>query len=148
MPKGTVTLHRVICTPPEKIYRAFLNAQAITKWLPPYGFTCTVAQMDAQVGGQFKMAFQNFSTGSGHSFGGTYLELIPEQRIRYVERFDNPDLAGEMHVTIDIRRVVCGAEVSIVQEGIPESIPVAMCYLGWQESLDQLKHLVEPDIPG
>ena len=148
MPTGTVRLHRVLRTKPEKIYRAFIEGEAMAKWLPPYGFTCQVHQMDARVGGTFKMSFHNFSTGNGHSFGGEYLELVPGALIRYTDKFDDPNLPGEMRVTVSLKKVVCGTEVSIVQEGIPEAIPVEMCYLGWQESLEQLARLVEPDIPG
>lgn len=145
---GTVKLHRVLKTKPEKIYRAFLEADAIAKWLPPYGFTCKVHHMDARVGGTFKMSFNNFSSGNAHSFGGTYLELVPFEKIRYTDTFDDPNLPGEIHVTIHLKPVLCGTEISIVQEGIPSVIPVEMCYLGWQESLEQLAKLVEPEIPG
>jgi uncharacterized protein YndB with AHSA1/START domain len=148
MPTGTVRLHRVIRTKPEKLYRAFLDADAMSKWLPPYGFTCRVQHMDARVAGTFKMSFQNFSTGRGHSFGGEYRELVPDKLIRYTDKFDDPNLPGEMQVTVSLKQVLCGTELSVVQEGIPEAIPVEMCYLGWQESLAQLAHLVEPDIPG
>ena len=145
---GTVRLHRVLRARPEKIYKAFLDADAIAKWLPPYGFTCKVREMDARTGGRFKMSFTNFSTGNGHSFGGSYLELVPFERIRYLDKFDDPNLPGEMQVTVVLTQVSCGTDVSIVQEGIPGVIPVEMCYLGWQESLEQLARLVEPDIPG
>ena len=148
MSTGTVTLHRVLKAKPEKIYRAFLDAAAMAKWLPPYGFTCTVHHMDAKVGGTFKMSFENFSTGHRHSFGGEYLELVPGQLIRYFDRFDVPNLPGEMQVTVSLRAVMCGTELSVVQSGIPAAIPVEMCYLGWQESLAQLVHLVEPEIAG
>lgn len=148
MPTGTVRFHRVLRTKPERVYRAFLDADAMAKWLPPYGFTCKVFHLDARVGGTFRMSFQNFSTGHGHSFGGEYRELVPHERIRYVDKFDDPNLPGEMQVTVSLKPVSCGTEVNIVQEGIPEMIPVEMCYLGWQESLAQLAHLVEPDIPG
>jgi uncharacterized protein YndB with AHSA1/START domain len=148
MATGTVRLHRVLRTPPEKVYRAFLDAEAMAKWLPPYGFTCKVHHLDARVGGTFKMSFQNFSTGNGHSFGGEYLELVPNELLRYTDRFDDPNLPGELRVTISLKAVSCGTDVSIVQEGIPEVIPVEMCYLGWQESLAQLANLVEPNIPG
>ena len=148
MPTGTVRLQRVIRAKPEKIYRAFLDADAISKWIPPYGFTCKVHHMDAKVGGTFKMSFKNFSTGTGHSFGGEYLELVPNELIRYTDRFDDPNLPGELQVTVAIKQVFCGSEVTIVQAGIPEVIPVEMCYLGWQESLAQLLNLVEPEIPG
>lgn len=148
MPTGTVRLHRVFKTPPERIYRSFLDAAALAKWLPPYGFTCKVHQLDAQVGGSFKMSFTNFSNGNSHSFGGQYLELVPYERIRYTDTFDDPNLSGEIQVTVTFAKVMCGTEISIVQEGLPEVIPVEMCYLGWQESLAQLATLVEPDIPG
>ena len=148
MATGTVKLHRVIRTNPEKIYRAFLDAAAIAKWLPPYGFTCTVHHIDAKVGGTFKMSFENFSTGHEHSFGGEYLELVPGQLIRYCDKFDDPNLPGEMQVTVSLKAVVCGTELSVEQSGIPGLIPVEMCYLGWQESLAQLAHLVEPEIAG
>lgn len=148
MATGTVRLHRVLRTTPEKVYRAFLNADAIARWLPPYGFLCTVQQFDAKVGGTFKMTFRNFTTGNGHSFGGEYLELVPNERIRYNDRFDDQNLPGEMQVTVSLKPVSCGTELSVVQEGIPDVIPVEMCYLGWQESLVQLANLVEPNIPG
>ena len=148
MSTGTVKLHRVLKAKPEKIYRAFLDAAAIAKWLPPYGFTCTVHHMDAKVGGTFKMSFENFSTGSGHSFGGEYLELVPSELIRYTDKFDDPNLTGELQVTVSLKAVMCGTELSVVQSGIPAVIPVEMCYLGWQDSLVQLAHLVEPEIPG
>jgi len=147
MATGTVRLHRVLRTKPERVYRAFLDAGAMAKWLPPYGFTCTVHSMDAQVGGAFKMSFTNFSTGNGHSFGGTYNELVPNERIRYSDKFDDPNMPGEMETTVTLKPVMCGTDVSIVQAGIPEMIPVEMCYLGWQESLAQLAKLVEPEIP-
>ncbi len=148
MATGTVRLHRVFKTTPEKVYRAFLEAAAMAKWLPPYGFTCKVLHMDARVGGSFRMSFENFSTGQGHSFGGEYKELVPGKLIRYTDKFDDPNLPGEMLATITLSQVSCGTEVNIVQEGLPEVIPVEMCYLGWQESLAQLANLVEPDIPG
>ena len=148
MPTGTVRLHRVLRANPERIYRAFLDAEAMSKWLPPYGFTCKVHHMDATVGGTFKMSFINFSTGNGHSFGGEYRELVPYERVRYTDRFDDPNLPGEMQVTVSLRQVSCGTEVNVVQEGIPDAIPLEMCYLGWQESLAQLANLVEPEIPG
>jgi uncharacterized protein YndB with AHSA1/START domain len=148
MPTGTVRLHRVFRAPPERVYRAFLDADAMAKWLPPYGFTCKVHQMDARVGGGFRMSFTNFSSGNGHAFGGEYLELVPDQRIRYTDKFDDPNLPGVIQVTIDLTRLSCGTGIDIVQEGIPEVIPVEMCYLGWQESLAQLAQLVEPEIPG
>lgn len=145
---GTVKLHRVLRTKPEKVYKAFVDADAMAKWLPPYGFTCKVHKLDARVDGTFNMSFTNFSTGNGHSFGGTYLELLPFQRIRYTDRFDDPNLPGEMQVTVVLTQVSCGTEISIVQEGIPDVIPVEACYLGWQESMEQLARLVEPEIPG
>ena len=148
MPTGTVKLHRVIRTKPDRVYRAFLESDAIAKWLPPYGFTCTVQQQDARVGGTYRMTFRNFSSGNGHSFGGTYGELSPGERIVYTDHFDDPNLPGDMLTTITLKAVLCGTELNIVQEGVPEMIPVEMCYLGWQESLEQLAKLVEPEIPG
>jgi uncharacterized protein YndB with AHSA1/START domain len=147
MPANTIRLHRVLRTTPQRIYRAFLDADAMAKWIPPYGFTCKVHHMDAKVGGTFKMSFQNFSTGHGHSFGGKYLELVADERIRYTDTFDDPNLPGEMTTTVTLKQVSCGTDVSIVQEGVPKVIPPEMCYLGWQESLAQLAHLVEPEIP-
>lgn len=148
MPTGTVRLHRVLRAPAERVYRAFLTADALAKWLPPYGFTCTVHEMNASVGGKFRMAFTNFTSGNGHSFGGVYRELVPSEKIRYTDVFDDPNLPGEMVTTVTLTPVACGTEISIVQEGIPAAIPVEMCYLGWQESLAQLAQLVEPEIPG
>lgn len=148
MSDRTVRLHRVLRCPPEKLYRAFLQADALAKWLPPHGFTCRVEQLDARVGGTFRMSFHNFGTGNGHSFGGEYRELVPNTLIRYTDKFDDPNLPGEMEVTVSFKPVVCGTELSISQAGIPEVIPLEMCYLGWQESLTQLAALVEPDIPG
>lgn len=148
MATGTVRLHRILRTKPERVYRAFLDAGAMVKWLPPYGFTCTVHHLDARVGGTFKMSFTNFGTGNGHSFGGTYRELVPHERIRYSDVFDDPNMPGEMETTVSLKPVLCGTEISVVQSGIPEMIPVEMCYLGWQESLSQLATLVEPEIPG
>jgi uncharacterized protein YndB with AHSA1/START domain len=148
MTTGTVRLQRVLRAPPERIYRAFVEADALARWLPPYGFTCQVHELDARVGGSFRMTFNNFGAGGGHSFGGEYLELVPHSRLRYTDRFDDPNLPGELLVTVDLRPVLCGTELNIVQEGIPEVIPVEMCYLGWQESLAQLANLVEPNIPG
>lgn len=148
MPAGTVRLHRVLRAPPERVYRAFLDADAMAKWLPPYGFTCKVHHLDPKVGGTFRMSFMNFNTGNDHSFGGEYLELVPDERIRYMDRFDDPSLPGEMQVTVTLMRVSCGTEINIVQAGVPEIIPLEMCYLGWQESLAQLAKLVEPEIPG
>jgi len=147
MPTGTVRLHRVLRAKPERVYRAFLNADALAKWLPPYGFTCTVHHLDAKVGGTYKMSFRNFSTGQAHSFGGEYRELVPSERLRYTDRFDDPNLSGEMQTTVSLKQVSCGTEVSVMQEGLPAEIPVEMCYLGWQESLAQLATLVEPEIP-
>ena len=147
MPTGTIRLHRVLRASPERIYRAFLDADAIAKWLPPYGFTCKVHHMDASVGGAYKMAFTNFSTGRSHSFGGVYRELAPFEKIRYTDSFDDPSLPGEMQTTVTLKQVSCGTDLNIVQEGLPEAIPVEMCYLGWQESLAQLANLVEPEIP-
>ena len=148
MSSRSVRLHRVLRAPAEKVYRAFLEAEALAKWLPPYGFTCTVHQFEAKVGGSFRMSFRNFSTGNGHSFGGEYLELVPNQRIRYTDRFDDPNLPGTLQVSVVLTPVSCGTELAVVQDGIPELIPLEMCYLGWQESLEQLAMLVEPDIPG
>lgn len=148
MPKPhSVELHRVIRAQPERIYRAFLEPAAMAKWLPPYGFTCTVHHMEAKLGGTFKMSFTNFGSGNGHSFGGEYLELVPGAKICYTDKFDDPNLPGTMKTTITLKQVACGTEMNITQEGIPEAIPVEMCYLGWQESLAQLATLVEPQIP-
>ena len=146
MPTTTVKLHRVLRAPPERVYRAFLDAEAMAKWLPPHGFTGKVHQVDAKVGGTYKMSFTNFSTGHSHSFGGKYLELIPNERIRHTDKFDAANLPGEMQTTISFRPVSCGTEVDIVQEGIPEAIPPEGCYLGWQESLTLLAQLVEAEI--
>lgn len=143
----TIRLHRVLRTTPEKAYKAFLDAGALAKWLPPYGFTCQVHSLEAKVGGAFRMSFTNFGTGHTHSFGGKYLELVPNERLRYTDKFDDPNLPGEMTVTVNLRKVVCGTEVNIEQSGIPDVIPAEMCYLGWQESLAQLANVVEPDIP-
>ena len=148
MPDRTVRLHRVLRAKPERVYRAFLEASAMAKWLPPYGFTCTVHHLDARVGGTFRMSFHNFSSGNGHSFGGEYLELVPNERLRYTDKFEDPGLPGLLEVTVSLKAVVCGTELSITQSGIPEAIPLEMCYLGWQESLAQLATLVEPEIPG
>ena len=144
---NTVRLHRVLKAPPDRVYRAFLDPDAMAKWLPPHGFTGKVHLIDARVGGGYRMSFTNFGTGRSHSFGGTYVELVPHERLRYTDRFDDPNLPGEMNVTINLRKVACGTELSIVQEGIPAAIPVEFCYLGWQESLSMLAHLVEPEIP-
>jgi uncharacterized protein YndB with AHSA1/START domain len=144
---NTVRLHRVIRAKPERIYKAFIDSDAMAKWLPPHGFTGKVHSMDARVGGGYRMSFTNFGTGTTHSFAGTYVELTPHERIRYTDRFDDPNLPGEMQVTVRLRDVSCGTELEIVQEGIPSVIPAEQCYLGWQESLAQLAHLVEPEIP-
>ena len=148
MPTTTVRFHRVLCAPAERIYRAFLNADALAKWLPPNGFTGKVHHLDAKVGGTYKMSFTNFTTGNSHSFGGEYLELLPNERIRHTDKFDDPNLPGTMQVTVSFRKVSCGTELNIVQEGIPEVIPAEACYLGWQESLALLAELVEAEIPG
>ena len=148
MATGTVKLHRVLRGKPERVYRAFLEPDALPKWLPPYGFTCTVHEMQARVGGRFRMSFRNFSTGRGHSFGGEYLELVPNERIRYSDKFDDANLPGTMVTTITLRALpIGGTELQVVQEGIPEMIPVEMCTMGWQESLEQLARLVDPEIP-
>ena len=144
----TVRLHRVLRSPPAKLYRAFTEADALARWLPPYGFLCQVHQLEARVGGRFRMSFHNFGSGSAHSFGGEYLELVPNERIRYTDRFDDPALPGEIQVSVTLKAVSCGTELQVEQSGIPEAIPLEMCYLGWQESLQQLAALVEPDIPG
>jgi len=148
MPDNTVRLHRVLRTRPEKVYRAFLDADAMAKWLPPNGFTGKVHEIDARVGGRYRMSFTNFSSGSSHSFGGEYLELVPNERIRHTDEFDDPNLPGKMVTTITLKPVMVGTEITIVQEGIPEAIPAEACYLGWQESLTLLAQLVEPEIPG
>jgi uncharacterized protein YndB with AHSA1/START domain len=145
---GVVHLHRVLKTSPNKVYRAFLESGALAKWLPPYGFTCTVHHLEPRVGGTFRMSFHNFGSGHGHSFGGEYLELVPNERIRYNDKFEDPNLPGVLEVTVSLRPVIDGTELTISQSGIPEMIPLEMCYLGWQESLAQLAKLVEPDIPG
>ena len=147
MPTGTVRLHRVIRATPERVYRAFLDADAMAKWLPPNGFTGKVHHLDARVGGGYKMSFTNFSTGSSHAFGGEYQQLVPNERIRYTDKFDDPNMPGTMQTTVSLRAVFCGVELSVVQEGIPEAIPVEMCYLGWQESLALLMQLVQAEIP-
>lgn len=144
---GTVRLHRVLHAPAERVYRAFLDADAYAKWLPPNGFTCKVHQLDARVGGTYRATFTNFSTGNGHSFGGTYLELVPNERIRHDDQFEDPNLPGKMITTIELKPVSVGTDLSIVQEGIPDVIPVEACYLGWQESLVLLAKLVEAEIP-
>ena len=147
MPTGTIRLHRVLRANPERVYRAFLDADAMAKWLPPYGFTCKVHHMDARVGGTYKMSFTNFGTGRGHSFGGEYRDLVPYELIRYTDHFDDPNLPGQMLTTVSLKAVSCGTDLNVVQEGLPEAIPVEMCHLGWQESLTQLAKLVEPEIP-
>jgi uncharacterized protein YndB with AHSA1/START domain len=144
---NTIRLHRVLKAPPERVYRAFLDAGAMCKWLPPNGFTGHVHHLDAKVGGTYKMSFTNFSTGHSHSFGGEYLELTPNERIRHTDRFDDPNLPGEMQTTITLKKVFCGTELNIVQEGVPAVIPLEACYLGWQESLRLLTQLVEAEIP-
>jgi uncharacterized protein YndB with AHSA1/START domain len=147
MPTNTIRLHRVLRAAPERVYRAFLDADAMVKWLPPNGFTAKVHQLDARVGGVHRMSFTNFTTGKSHAFGGKYLELTPHERIRYTDAFDDPNLPGEMQVTITMKKVSCGTEVSIQQEGVPDVIPAEACYLGWQESLVLLAKLVEAEIP-
>ena len=148
MSDRTVRLHRVLRTPPAKLYRAFTEADALARWLPPYGFLCQVHQLEARVGGRFRMSFLNFGSGHAHSFGGEYLELVPNERLRYTDRFDDPALPGEIQVSVTLKAVSCGTELQVEQSGIPEAIPLEMFYLGWQESLQQLAALVEPDIPG
>lgn len=143
---STIRLHRVLATSPEKVYRAFVEADALAKWLPPNGFTCTVHDFEAKVGGRFKMSFRNFTTGHSHSFGGEYLDLVPGERLRYTDRFDDPNLAGQIVVTVALKKVSCGTELNIEQAGIPDLIPPDACYLGWQDSLRNLAKLVEPDI--
>ncbi len=147
MSTHTIRLHRVIRTTPEKLYRAFIEADALTKWMPPAGFTAKVHHLDAKVGGTFRMSFTNFGTGSTHSFGGTYLELVPHERLRYTDKFDDPNLPGEITVTVTMKKVLVGTELHVEQAGVPAVIPAEMCYLGWQDSLTQLAHLVEPEIP-
>ena len=144
---STIRLHRVLRATPERIYRAFTDADAMAKWLPPYGFTCHVSHLDAKVGGTFKMAFTNFTSGNSHAFGGKYLELKPGELIRYTDTFDDPNLPGEMHVTVTLKKVSCGTDMTIVQEGVPNVIPAEACYQGWQESLAQLARLADPEIP-
>ena len=147
MSNNTVTLHRVLATSPEKVFRAFADSDAFATWLPPYGFVCKVHQMEFREKGTYKMSFTNFSTGNGHSFGGEFVEIKPNELLKYTDRFDDPNLPGEMITTVRLTQVSCGTEFHIVQEGIPDAIPVEMCYLGWQESLEKLKKLVEPEIP-
>lgn len=148
MTTGTVNLHRVFRAPPQRVYQAFLNADALAKWLPPYGFTCNVHHLEAKTGGTFRMSFTNFSSGDQHAFSGEYLELIPDTKLRYTDRFDDPNLPGVLEVTVTLTEVSCGTDIAIQQTGIPAAIPVESCYLGWQESLAQLANLVEPEIPG
>ncbi|MBK9133343.1 MAG: SRPBCC family protein [Betaproteobacteria bacterium] len=148
MPTGTVTLHRVLACPPERLYRAFTTAEAMAKWLPPDGFTCRVHEMDVTVGGRFRMSFIHFGSGNAHSFGGRYLELVPGEKLRYSDVFDDPNLPGEMITTVTLKAVSCGTELNVVQQGIPEMIPPEQCYLGWQQSLSLLARLVEAEIPG
>jgi len=145
---NTIRLHRVLATTPDKVYRAFLEADAVAKWLPPNGFACTVHHLEARVGGTHRMSFRNFTTGNGHFFGGTYLELVPNERLRYTDKFDDPNMPGEMTVTVTLRKVMVGTELSVVQEGVPDVIPPEACYLGWQESLTLLAQLVEAEIEG
>jgi uncharacterized protein YndB with AHSA1/START domain len=147
MSNNQVTLHRVFTASPEKVFKAFTDADAMASWLPPYGFVCKVHQMDVQVGGKYKMSFTNFGTGSSHAFGGQYLEIVPNELLKYTDEFDDPNFPGEIITTITLRPVICGTEIIATQEGIPDAIPLEMCYLGWQESLEKLKRLVEPVIP-
>jgi len=143
---STIRLHRVLATTPEKVYRAFLEADAVAQWLPPNGFACTVHHLEARIGGTHRMSFRNFTTSHSHSFGGEYLELVPNERLRYTDKFDDPGMPGEMHVTITLKKVSVGTELNVVQEGVPDAIPAEACYLGWQQSLANLAKLVEPDI--
>ncbi|MBP6182697.1 SRPBCC family protein [Flavobacterium sp.] len=147
MATNTVQLHRVFTAPAEKVFKAFIDADAMASWLPPYGFVCKVHSIDAKIGGTYKMSFTNFTTGKSHSFGGEYLEIIPNELLKYTDEFDDPNLPGQMITTIQLKSVLCGTELFVTQEGIPNAIPTEMCYLGWQESLDKLKRLVEPNIP-
>jgi len=147
MANNTINLHRIFVAPPEKVFKAFINADAMASWISPYGFVCKVHSLDATVGGSFKMSFINFTTDSSHSFGGEYLEIIPNELLKYSDQFDDPNLPGQMITTIQLKQVSCGTEIFVTQEGIPDVIPKEMCYLGWQESLDKLKRLVEPNIP-
>lgn len=144
---STIRLHRVLRGKPERVYRAFIDPAAVARWLPPYGFLCTVQEMNANVGGTFRMTFTNFSTGNGHSFGGEYLELVPSEKVVYTDKFDDPNLPGEMKTSVTLKAVSAGTELTIVQEGVPDVIPADMCYLGWQDSLEQLAKLVDPEIP-
>lgn len=147
MATNKVTLHRVFTASPEKVYKAFIDADAMASWIPPFGFVCKIHSMDVQVGGQYKMSFTNFTTGSIHTFGGEYLEIVPNERLKYTDQFDDSNLPGQMITTIELRKVLCGTEILVTQEGIPDAIPIEMCYLGWQESLEKLMRLVEPNIP-
>lgn len=147
MTNNTVKLHRVFVAPIEKVFKAFADADAMASWLPPYGFVCKVHSMEFKIGGRYKMSFINFTTGNGHSFGGEYLDIIPNELLKYTDQFDDPNLPGKMITTIELKRVICGTELIATQDGIPDEIPTEMCYLGWQESLDKLKRLVEPNIP-
>jgi uncharacterized protein YndB with AHSA1/START domain len=147
MATNIIKLHRVFAAPVEKVFKAFTDADAMASWLPPYGFVCKVHSMDFKIGGSYKMTFTNFTTGNGHSFGGEYLEIIPNELLKYTDQFDDPNLPGQMITTIELKKVLCGTELFATQEGIPDAIPTEMCYLGWQESLDKLKRLVEPNIP-
>jgi len=147
MANNTINLHRIFVAPPEKVFKAFINADAMASWISPYGFVCKVHSLDAIIGGSFKMSFINFTTDSSHSFGGEYLEIIPNELLKYSDQFDDPNLPGQMITTIQLKQVSCGTEIFVTQEGIPDVIPKEMCYLGWQESLDKLKRLVEPNIP-
>jgi uncharacterized protein YndB with AHSA1/START domain len=146
MTNNNVTLHRVFAAPVEKVFKAFTDADAMASWLPPYGFVCRVHSLDFKIGGTYKMSFTNFTTGSSHSFGGQYLEILPNEFLKYTDQFDNPNLPGQMITTLKFKKILCGTELFVTQEGIPDEIPLEMCYLGWQESLDKLKRLVEPDI--
>jgi uncharacterized protein YndB with AHSA1/START domain len=147
MADNFVSLHRVVTAPPEKVFRAFTEANAMASWIPPYGFLCVVHSMEVKIGGSFKMSFINFTTGNGHSFGGTYLDVKPNEFLKYTDTFDDPNLPGEMTTSVWLKEVACGTEIKILQENIPAMIPTEMCYLGWQESLEKLKKLVEPNIP-
>ena len=147
MKNNKVTLHRVFTASPEKVFKAFTDADAMASWIPPNGFVCKVHNMDIKIGGTYKMTFTNFTTGNGHSFGGEYLEIIPNEKLKYTDKFDDPNLQGQMITTIELKKVLCGTELFATQEGIPDAIPTEMCYLGWQESLEKLKRLVEPNIP-
>lgn len=147
MDKNTVELHRVFVAPVEKVFKAFIDADAMASWFPPYGFVCKIDGIDAKIGGTYKMSFTNFSTGNSHSFGGKYLEIIPNELLKFTDQFDDPNLPGQMITTIQLKSVSCGTELFVTQEGIPDAIPIEMCYLGWQDSLDKLKRLVEPNIP-